>query len=423
MIKKLITLCLSLFALVASVIPVQAVEENVNSTGVDIAGKYGIVIDPDNGQVLYNKNAYERMYPASITKILTCIVALEMVDDLDKQVTITDSDVETVWETGASAANFTPGEVVTYRDIFMGAMLPSGADACRALANNTCGSQEKFVEKMNNLVKKLGLKDSHFVNTTGIHDPDHYTTAYDMAKITQYALKNQRFEEIFTRYQYNASNGLHQWVKKVLYTSKRDRVNTSMIEGCKSGYTSDAQHTLSSLINVNNHHYISIVGFSKNNDGYNHCAVRDTLTLGNYIAANFKEVNLLQKGKKVASASVDNGEKDKVAIKLSQDINVILPNNYSQKDLEYKKKIKSFTAPVKKGTKAGKLEVYYNKHKLGSYSLVTLNAVKESKTVIMFRKIKKILIPCVIAIFICIVVLLIVRQFIIKRKRRRRRRK
>ena len=76
-----------------------------------------------------------------------------MVDDLDKQVTITDSDVETVWETGASAANFTPGEVVTYRDVFMGAMLSSGADACRALANNTCGSQEKFVDKMNDLVK------------------------------------------------------------------------------------------------------------------------------------------------------------------------------------------------------------------------------------------------------------------------------
>lgn len=118
----------------------------------------GLFISQDNGQILYNKKAKEKMYPASITKILTCIVALEMVDDLDKQVTITDSDVETVWETGASAANFTPGEVVTYRDVFMGAMLPSGADACRALANNTCGSQEKFVDKMNDLVKKLGLK-------------------------------------------------------------------------------------------------------------------------------------------------------------------------------------------------------------------------------------------------------------------------
>ena len=116
-----------------------------------------------------------------------------MLDDLDKTATITQSDIDTVWETGATSADFTVGEVVTYRDMLMGAMLPSGADACRALANNTCGSQEKFVEKMNQLVNKLGLKDSHFVNTTGIHDDDHYTTAYDMAKITQYALKNKKF--------------------------------------------------------------------------------------------------------------------------------------------------------------------------------------------------------------------------------------
>lgn len=420
MIKKLITLGLSLFTFIATMTPIYAVD---NSASVDISGEYGIVIDQDNGQILYNKKAKEKMYPASITKILTCIVALEMVDDLDKQVTITDSDVETVWETGASAANFTPGEVVTYRDVFMGAMLPSGADACRALANNTCGSQEKFVDKMNDLVKKLGLKDSHFVNTTGIHDPNHYTTAYDMAKITQYALQNEKFVEIFTRYQYNASNGLHQWVKKVLYTCKRDHMNVSMIEGCKSGYTSDAQHTLSSMINVNNHHYICVVGYSKNKDGYNHCTVNDTITLGNYVGSHYKEVNLLQSGNEVTKSSVSDGEKNKVAIKIDQDINIVLPNDYNEKDIEYKQKVKTFTAPVKKDQNAGKLDVYYKENKLGSYTLSTVNNVAESESVIMFRKIKNILIPCVITVFICIVVLLIIRQFIIKRRRRRRRRR
>lgn len=421
MIKKIMILGLSLFTFIATMTPIYAVEENA-SASVNIAGEYGIVIDQDNGQILYDKKAKERMYPASITKILTCIVALEMVDDLDKQVTITDSDVETVWETGASAANFTPGEVVTYRDVFMGAMLPSGADACRALANNTCGSQEKFVAKMNALVKKLGLKDSHFVNTTGIHDPDHYTTAYDMAKITQYALQNEKFVEIFTRYQYNASNGLHQWVKKVLYTCKRDHMDVSMIEGCKSGYTSDAQHTLSSLINVNNHHYICVVGYSKNGDNFNHCTVRDTINLGNYIGNNYKEVNLLKNGNEISKATVSDGEKNKVAVKINQDVNVVLPNDYNEKDIEYKQKVKSFTAPVKKDQKAGQLDVYYKKNKLGSYTLSTVNNIKESQKVIMFRKIKNILIPCIIAVFICIVVLLVVRHFILKRKRRRRRR-
>ena len=197
MIKKLFTITLSLMMIFTSFVPVFAEGEEVN-----IVGQYGIVIDKDTGQVLYNKNAHDKMYPASITKILTCIVAIEMLDDLDKTATITQSDIDTVWETGATSADFTVGEVVTYRDMLMGAMLPSGADACRALANNTCGSQEKFVEKMNQLVNKLGLKDSHFVNTTGIHDDDHYTTAYDIYLMFQEALKYDAFQEIIGSSEY-----------------------------------------------------------------------------------------------------------------------------------------------------------------------------------------------------------------------------
>ena len=199
MIKKLLTITLSLMMIFTSFVPVFAEGEEVN-----IVGQYGIVIDKDTGQVLYNKNAHDKMYPASITKILTCIVAIEMLDDLDKTATITQSDIDTVWETGATSADFTVGEVVTYRDMLMGAMLPSGADACRALANNTCGSQEKFVEKMNQLVNKLGLKDSHFVNTTGIHDDDHYTTAYDLYLIFNECLKYDLFKDAIHQAHYTA---------------------------------------------------------------------------------------------------------------------------------------------------------------------------------------------------------------------------
>ena len=106
-------------------------------------------------------------------------------DDMKKTTVITQSDIDTVWETGASSANFEVGETVTYEDLLYGAILPSGADATRALANNLCGSQEAFVDKMNELAQKLNLKDTHFVNTTGIHDENHYTTVHDMALIVQ----------------------------------------------------------------------------------------------------------------------------------------------------------------------------------------------------------------------------------------------
>ena len=147
MIKKLLTITLSLMMIFTSFVPVFAEGEEVN-----IVGQYGIVIDKDTGQVLYNKNAHDKMYPASITKILTCIVAIEMLDDLDKTATITQSDNDTVWETGATSADITVGEVVTYRDMLMGAMLPSGADDCSELAHNTCSRQAQFDEMWNQYI-------------------------------------------------------------------------------------------------------------------------------------------------------------------------------------------------------------------------------------------------------------------------------
>ena len=360
-----------------------------------------------------------KMYPASITKILTCIVAIEMLDDLDKTATITQSDIDTVWETGATSADFTVGEVVTYRDMLMGAMLPSGADACRALANNTCGSQEKFVEKMNQLVKKLGLKDSHFVNTTGIHDDDHYTTAYDMAKITQYALKNKNLLksliDINIRQVMVNING-----SKKVYKSKRDHIDTSMIEGCKSGYTSKAQSTLSSLLNINDHHYVCVVGFSKNSDGYNHCTVNDTLALGNYVKDHYSVANIIKKDTKMNSVKIKNGQTNKVDVITEKDIEAVLPNNYNPSDIKYKYHLKDLTAPVKKDQKAGTMDVYYRDTKLETISLNTTQAVDESGSVVFMRKMKNVVLPCVMAVVIILVVLLLVRKIMIKQRRKKR---
>ena len=100
---------------------------------------------------------------------------------------------------------------------YMALFYQVGADATRALANNLCGSQEAFVDKMNELAQKLNLKDTHFVNTTGIHDENHYTTVHDMALIVQYAIQNEDFKNIYAQRYKTSSNGLHQWVNKSMY--------------------------------------------------------------------------------------------------------------------------------------------------------------------------------------------------------------
>lgn len=418
MFKKLLSIFISLIIIFSGVIPACAQGEDVA-----LSAQNAIVIDEESGRILYEKSAKEKMYPASITKILTIICALEMVDDLDETVTITQSDIDTVWETGASSANFEVGETVTYRDVFMGAMLPSGADACRALANNTCGNQENFVKEMNALVKKLGLTDSHFVNTTGIHDDNHYTTVYDMAVITQYAMQNEKFVEIFNRYQYNSTNGKHQWIKKVLYNAKKSRIDTSMITGCKSGYTIKAQHTLSSALNINGHTYICVVGYSTNKENYDHCSINDTLALGRYISSHYQYVNLNQKGEKIKTLKVKNGKEDSFDIKLNHDINAVLPNNYDQGKIKYEYQFDKLTAPVKKGEKVGTLEVSYDGEHFYNETFKAPKAVeKDTYTVILDTVVS--VIPWVLGVFIILIIaLLVVRKIIIKRRRRKRRKR
>lgn len=418
MFKKLLSIFISLIIIFSGVIPAFAQGEDVA-----LSAQNAIVIDEESGRILYEKSAKEKMYPASITKILTIICALEKVDDLDETVTITQSDIDTVWETGASSANFEVGETVTYRDVFMGAMLPSGADACRALANNTCGNQENFVKEMNALVKKLGLTDSHFVNTTGIHDDNHYTTVYDMAVITQYAMQNEKFVEIFNRYQYNSTNGKHQWIKKVLYNAKKSRIDTSMITGCKSGYTIKAQHTLSSALNINGHTYICVVGYSTNKENYDHCSINDTLALGRYISSHYQYVNLIQKGEKIKTLKVKNGKEDSFDIKLNHDINAVLPNNYDQGKIKYEYQFDKLTAPVKKGEKVGTLEVSYDGEHFYNETFKAPKAVeKDTYTVILDTVVS--VIPWILGVFIILIIaLLVVRKIIIKRRRRKRRKR
>ena len=226
-----------------------------------------------------------------------------------------------------------------------------------------------------------------------------------LEKALENALKNKKFVEVFDRYQYTSSDGQHQWVKKVIYKSKRDHIDTSMIEGCKSGYTSKAQSTLSSLLNIDDHHYVCVVGFSKNSDGYNHCTVNDTLALGNYVKDHYSVANIIKKDAKMNSVKIKNGQ----------------TNNYNPSDLKYKYHLKDLTAPVKKDQKAGTMDVYYRDTKLETISLNTTQAVDESGSVVFMRKMKNVVLPCVMAVVIILVVLLLVRKIMIKQRRKKRR--
>lgn len=397
MFKKLLSLIVIGVCLIASISPMQALE---NSKDIGITSEYAVAIDAKSGMVLYNKNMNQRMFPASMTKVMTVIVALEMIEDLDATTVITQSDLDTVWETGASAANFELDEIVTYRDLLLGAILPSGADATRALANNLCGGQEEFVAKMNKLAKKLKLKDTHFVNTTGIHDPDHYTTAYEMALIVKYAVSNDTFKEIYGKRFATSSNGLHQWVNKAIYNARRSNIDVSSILGSKSGYTVPAKNCLSSLDKVGDNEIITIVA-KANNEIKDKAAVIDTLDIINYVGSHYSIQPILTKGKEVKTLTVKAAKDDgNIKIRTLNDVKAFLPNDFNKEKLDFKYSFKELEAPLKKGAKLGKLDIYYDGYLLYQEEYVNNKVIERDEFVDFVEDVKDFMFPYGLAIIL-----------------------
>ena len=172
---------------------------------LDTASRHAILLDAQSGRVLAQKRADERTAPASLTKMMTVLLAIETEPDLDKQVTLPEDIFPALQTEKASMAGFVPDETVTVRDLLYGAMLPSGAECCEALAQLVSGSEENFAALMNQKAAELGMKNTHFTNATGLTDTEHYSSAADMAKLLQAALHNTTFRTIFTTEHYTTT--------------------------------------------------------------------------------------------------------------------------------------------------------------------------------------------------------------------------
>ncbi len=173
----------------------------------DITSSYAIFVDTQEDGILASRDAFSRMVPASMTKILTALVAAEHIENWDDTFTITIDITDYSFKNRCSNAGFGKDETVTIRDLMYGTILPSGADASLGLAVYVAGSQEAFVELMNEKLRELGLSEtSHFTNCVGIYDDNHYTTAYDMAVMMEAAIQNEMCREVFSTRIYTTSS-------------------------------------------------------------------------------------------------------------------------------------------------------------------------------------------------------------------------
>ena len=240
----------------------------------ELDSEYAVLVDNKTGWTIGKKNNKERMYPASMTKIMTALVAIEQIPDLDAYLTVPGEIFGEIYAENASTAGFEAGETATARDFLYGVILPSGAECCLTLAYGISGSEEAFVDLMNRKAEKIGLKDTHFVNTTGLHDDDHYSTASDIAKLLRYALNSSSFREIITSRSYTTSaTNVHPegftFYSTMFHQLGDQTIPGGEILGGKTGNTYRAGLCLASLAKVNGREYILVTAKAEDFQGSN----------------------------------------------------------------------------------------------------------------------------------------------------------
>lgn len=240
---------------------------------VDLSGinsQAAILVRLSDGQTVAEKEADTQIYPASMTKMMTALVAIENISDLNQTITLSQELFAPLYEEGASMAGFAPGDEVSALDLLYGVVLPSGAECCIGLADQIAGSESAFADMMNAKAQELGMTSTHFVTATGLHDPEHYTTVRDLTKLMSYALQNETFRTIFCTKQYTTSpvasapDGL-SFSSSMFDKMESPAVNGGEIEGGKTGYTSDAGLCLASLAVVDGTEYICVTSGAQGN--------------------------------------------------------------------------------------------------------------------------------------------------------------
>lgn len=373
---------------------------SVYANDFDITGEYVTLYNMNEDTLLYSKNDTKKTSIASLTKMMTTLVAIEEIDNLDKIVTIKERDFEGT--VGYSKAGFKVGDKVTYRDLLYGIILPSGADAVNAVVNNTLG-YDKFIKKMNETAKKIGMNDTSYANPVGKDDENNYSTSNDLAKLLKYALKNKTFKTIFTTKNYKTSNGINLESTVNRY---ENILNTNEIKGAKSGFTKDAGRCLASITTLNNVDYLLVVINSSTTSPYN--AVKDTITIYDYYNNNYGYKNIINDDTFIKEIPVDFSKEKTYKITGSEDIEKYLKNN-TEVTYKYVGSDK-VTFNTKKGSKLGVVKIYD-----GDVLLATSNVYLENN-------IEYYPIITYIMIGIAVVFILLIVKKIKKKKHRRRRR-
>ena len=393
--------------------------------------------DPESGFVLYEKNADEKRFPASTTKIMTALLTLENVDDLNTLVEVTEEDFNGV-ESDSSKAGFKVGEQVPVIDLLYGLMLPSGNEAANTLARYVGGSVDKFVEMMNDRAKELGCENTHFMNPNGLHNEDHYTTARDLYTITQRAMQDETFQLIVNTAQKTLSKNnmtserggkpLKVYTTNMLIFSRHQTAYYyAYAKGIKTGHTSQAGYCLVAAAEKKGGKLISVMlGCERPEGAAQPVTFAETRRMFEWGYENFTNMKLVEKGAEEYSKQISvrlSTEDDKLVLVTQSDLEGTVPKDINLEDLELNYDIpESVDAPVKAGDKLGTLNVQYNGVDYGTVDMVALSDVSRSEVLYYADKIEHFFQSPLFRILVVLIIVLFFAYFGILFYRARRKR-
>ncbi|MBO5020560.1 MAG: D-alanyl-D-alanine carboxypeptidase [Clostridia bacterium] len=376
---------ISLFSAIVLIFCIVSIPANAyDPTGFDIDAKVALLASLDTDEVLYSKDADKKVYPASITKIMTATLILESEKySPDKKIAMTEEVLKLISGTGSVVSNFKAGEEFTHLDLVYTVLMTSFGDCTYLAAIEFGGSIEGFVDMMNDKARQLGLKGTHYQNPVGLHDENNYTTATDTLILTKYALKNKTFREVCETTRYTISTNFTQ--KRTLTTTNYlQDPNTnyyySYAKGVKTGFTDEAGRCLVSTASYDGYNYICIL-FGCTAGGDRRYEFVDSKNLYRWAFNNFEFKTVANTSSPVYEVAVTlSSQTDFVPLYVEKSFVSVLPKEADDSTIEIKPKPfkQSVQAPIKKGDILGTADIIYAEQVIGTVNLVAGEDVEKS---------------------------------------------
>lgn len=378
-----------------------AAEPVVEDPGIQ--AKAALLVDAHTGAVVYAKNEHQELYPASLTKIMTALLVLEAVDQgklsLSQPVTATASAMVGLSEDGSSA-NIQVGETMTVESLLYCMMVVSANEACDILGEAVSGSVDAFVAAMNAKAEALGCKNTHFVNPNGLHDSQHYTSAWDMYLITKAAMEYPEFMAIcdtgtakIPATNLSEARTLHTTNYLIDVWRSRGYLNRDA-HGIKTGSTSEAGHCLVSSATRGSLSFISVVlgadRLTLEDGEIRTMSFYETNRLFNWAFDNFSYKTILEETPPLKEVAVSLSKLDHVTIRPAREVEVLLPNALEAEDLERTITLKAdpVEAPISEGDVLGSLTLSYGDTVYAEVELLAVNGVEASRLLVFWRDVQ-----------------------------------